>query len=247
MGKKKRSTTTDNIQAIHEYDNNTPLSIHDLRPIKPLSEPQKRMFESYFTDNFIVANGTTGTGKTFAALYLALNDMLSKERPQNHIKIVRSAVPAREIGFLPGDENEKLEIYETPYKSIFADLLGKYTAYEKFKRSNKVSFESSSFVRGQTWEECVVVVDEVQNMTFQEINSIITRIGRNSKLIVVGDSAQNDLYRKRNDCSGMAEFIRVANMVSRFDVITFTRNDIIREKFVKEWICAVEDLGILPV
>lgn len=249
MGKKARSNyeVMNNVEDIHarqDYNNNKPLSIHDLKAIKPLNEPQKQMFESYFTDNFIVANGSAGTGKSFSAIFLALNDVLSKDRPQKKLIIVRSAVPSREIGHLPGTEDEKLEPYEAPYKDIFAELLGRKVAYDKMKKQGVVEFVPTSFIRGLTWDNAVVVVDEVQNMTFYEINSVITRIGANSKLIVIGDQIQTDLYRRKNDQSGISEFIRVADLMEEFDHIVFTKHDIVRSAFVKSWICALEDSNI---
>lgn len=221
------------------------LTIHDLKAIKPLNEPQRQMFQSYFSGNVIVANGSAGTGKTFAALFLALNDVLSKKSPQDRVIIVRSAVPSREIGHLPGTFEEKLEPYEEPYKDMFAELLNRNTAYDKMKLQGVVKFMPTSFVRGLTWDNAVVVVDEVQNMTFNELNSVITRIGTNTKLIVIGDYIQTDLYRKLNDKSGMKDFLAVASKIDEMDIITFTQHDIVRSAFVKAWICALEDSGIM--
>jgi phosphate starvation-inducible protein PhoH len=249
MGKKVRRdypemNNVEDLHARHDHRNNKKLSIHDLTPIKPLNEPQKQMFESYFTDNFIVANGSAGTGKSFCSIFLALNDVLSKDRPQKKIIIVRSAVPSREIGHLPGTEDEKLEPYEAPYKDIFAELLGRDLAYDKMKKKGIVKFVPTSFIRGLTWDDAVIVVDEVQNMTFYEINSVITRVGANSKLIVIGDQIQTDLYRRRNDKSGIEEFIRIADRMSEFDHVVFTSHDIVRSAFVKSWICALEESNI---
>jgi phosphate starvation-inducible protein PhoH len=204
------------------------------------------MFESYFSGNFILANGSAGTGKSFVAIYLALTDLLAKSAKQSEIIIVRSAVPSREIGFLPGTEDEKLEPYEAPYKDIFAELFGRKTAYEKMKKKGKVKFIPTSFVRGLTWDNAVVIVDEIQNMTFYEINSVITRLGVNSKLIIIGDQIQSDLYRKNNDQSGMQDFLRVVRLIDKIDHINFTSSDIVRGDFVKSWICALEESGIIP-
>jgi len=249
MGKKARRNyegmnNVEDIHARHEHKNNKKLTIHDLKPIKPINEPQKQMFESYFSENFIVANGSAGTGKSFCSIFLALNDVLSKDRPQKKLIIVRSAVPSREIGHLPGTEDEKLEPYEAPYKDIFAELLGRKVAYDKMKKQKIVEFVPTSFIRGLTWDDAVIVVDEVQNMTFYEINSVITRVGANSKLIVIGDQIQTDLYRRKNDQTGIAEFIRVADRMDEFDHVVFTKHDIVRSSFVKSWICALEDSNI---
>lgn len=233
------------VQALHDFKESKKLTLNDIKSVKPINTPQQQMFESYFSGNHILANGSAGTGKTFAALYLGLNDVLSKGTKQNNLIIVRSAVPSREIGHLPGTELEKLEPYEVPYRDIFADLFGRATAYDKMKKQKLVNFIPTSFVRGLTWDNAVVVIDEVQNMTFYEINSVITRIGANSKLIIIGDQIQTDLYRKRNDQSGMADFLNVVQRMDCFDQITFRPNDIVRSAFVKSWICALEEAGII--
>jgi phosphate starvation-inducible protein PhoH len=233
------------IQAHQDFKDNKRLTLNDLKAIKPLNEPQRQMFESYFCDNFILANGSAGTGKTYAAIYLALNDVLSAKAKQKQLIIVRSAVASRDIGFLPGSDEEKMEPYEAPYRDIFADLFGRETAYDKMKKQKVVKFVSSSFVRGLTWDNAVVIIDEIQNLTFYEINSVITRLGANSKLIIIGDQIQTDLYRKHNDKSGMQDFLKVIGLMTNFEQVTFTSNDIVRSAFVKSWICALEEAGIV--
>jgi phosphate starvation-inducible protein PhoH len=248
MGKRAKrhydNMNVEEINARQDFKNNKKLTIHDLKSIKPINDPQRQMFQSYFSDNFIVANGSAGTGKTFCSIYLGLTDLLSKNMPQDKLIVVRSAVPSREIGHLPGTEQEKLEPYEAPYRDIFTELLGRPVAYDKMKKQGKVKFVPTSFVRGLTWDNAVIVVDEVQNMTFYEINSVITRVGANSKLIIIGDQIQTDLYRKKNDSSGMQGFISVAQKMDEFDHIVFTQHDIVRSGFVKSWICALEDSDI---
>lgn len=233
------------INAHADYNDNKILGIQDLATIKPLNEPQTRMFESYFSGNHILANGSAGTGKTFAGIYLGLTDILSKQSKQNEMIIVRSAVPTREIGHLPGTEEEKLDPYESPYRDIFADLFHRETAYDKMKRYGRVRFVPTSFVRGLTWDNAIVLVDEIQNMTFYEINSVITRLGANSRLIIVGDHIQSDLRMKRNDQSGMEDFLRVVEKMDSIEQIIFTKHDVVRSAFVKSWICALEDSGII--
>lgn len=216
-------------------------SIHDLKAINPLNEAQRQLFESYIMGSNVVASGSAGTGKSFCALWLALNDVLDDEKPQNRIIIVRSAVPTREIGHLPGTAEEKMEPYEAPYVEIVADLLRKEKAYADLKDMGKITFMPTSFVRGMTWDDAVVVVDEAQSMTTHEINSVVTRVGRNTKIIICGDVAQNDLIMKKHDQSGFFRMLKVVEKMAEFDVVTFTRNDIVRSAFVKAWICASED------
>jgi phosphate starvation-inducible protein PhoH len=232
------------VQALQDFKESKRLTINDLKSIKPINTPQHQMFESYFYGNNILANGSAGTGKTYAAIYLGLTDVLSKKSKQDNMIIVRSAVASRDIGFLPGDDAEKMEVYETPYNDIFSDLFGRPTAYEKMKKQKIVKFVPTSFVRGLTWDDAVIIIDEVQNMTFYEINSVITRVGANSKLIIIGDQIQTDLYRKKNDQSGMREFLNVVERMEGFDQVTFRPDDIVRSAFVKSWICALEEAGV---
>jgi phosphate starvation-inducible protein PhoH and related proteins len=231
-----------NAKAVSEGPRRKNFTSHDLKHIKPLNNAQTQMFELYLNGNNIIANGSAGSGKTFCAMYLALNDLLNRNHGVNNIKIVRSAVSSREIGHLPGSIAEKLEPYEAPYKDIFADLLGKFDAYEQMCAMGYVQFMPTSFVRGLTWDNSIVIIDEVQNMNFYEINSIITRIGENSKIIICGDYAQNDLHNKRYDSSGMGPFLKVARASGIFEEVIFTRDDIVRSKLVKQWICALEDM-----
>lgn len=216
-------------------------TLHDLNSIRPLTTGQKIMFESYFSGNNIVANGSAGTGKSFCAAYLALTDVLRGDTQQQEIIIVRSAVSTREIGHLPGEISDKLAPYEEPYRDIFATLLRKGDAYDTMKESGKLRFMATSFVRGLTWNNAVVIIDEAQSMTFHEINSVITRLGDNSRLIICGDIAQNDLIVRRNDQSGFMRALTALGRMRSIDVVQFTREDIVRSAFVKEWICAVED------
>lgn len=250
--KKSRSKKDENIlyltevvskggAAVQEGPKVKKFTLHDLKSITPLTAGQQILFESFFNGNHIVANGSAGTGKSFSAVYLALTEVLRGDTPQTKIIIVRSAVETRSIGALPGDINEKLSPYEEPYKDIFAVLLKKHNAYDNMKESGVVKFMSTSFVRGLTWDNAIVLMDEVQSMTFHEINSVITRLGDNSKLIICGDVAQNDLITKKNDQSGYGRMLQIISKMPEFDIVTFTRNDIVRSGLVKSWICASED------
>lgn len=235
---------SNNVVAISQGPKRKSWSVLDVKSIKPLNEAQRSMIESYYMGNNVVASGSAGTGKTFIGIWLALNTILSKDTPQNNIILVRSAVPSRDIGFLPGTAEEKLEPYEIPYKDIFYDLVGKSSTYDDMKEAGKIKFTPTSFVRGSTWDNAVVVIDEAQNMTIDELNSVMTRVGVNTKIIVCGDYAQNDLVNKRNETSGFKDFLRIVDQMKDMDTITFTKHDIVRSEFVKNWICAKEDLGL---
>jgi phosphate starvation-inducible protein PhoH and related proteins len=138
--------------------------------------------------------------------------------------------------------DEKIEVYETPYRDMFSFLFGGMpTCYNNFKDRNKVHFMPTSFLRGQTWDNAIVVIDEAQNMNFHEINTVMTRIGHNSKVIIVGDSKQTDLYKTSRDSSYMTELERVLRNNKFFDIIHFNKHDIVRSDFVKSWIECIED------
>lgn len=230
------------LNAIKEHKSNKSLSLHDLKVLKPLTDSQSQMMESYFQGYSILALGSAGTGKSVVALYLALNDLLNKDTPYKKIKIVRSVVPSRDIGYLPGDIDEKIEVYETPYRELFDFLFHMPTSYDKFKTFGTVEFMPTSFLRGQTWDDTIIVVDEVQNLNFHEINTVMTRVGHNSKILLLGDSCQTDLYKNKWDASGIDSLEKALSNNKFFDVVHFTKHDIVRSEFVKSWICSVEDL-----
>lgn len=236
-----------NGKAIHEGPRKKNFTTHDLRHIKPLNAAQESMFESYFQGNNIIAHGSAGSGKTFIALYLALNDMISNRNGSSRIIIVRSAVQTRGVGFLPGSLDEKMEPFEAPYKDIVHDLLGKHDAYDTMKSFGMIEFMPTSFVRGLTWDNAIIIIDELQNMNFHELNSIVTRVGENTKIIACGDSYQNDLHLERFDQSGFHKFLEVARRSGAFDDILFTRDDIVRSGFVKKWITALEESNIVNI
>lgn len=215
-------------------------SMHDLKTIKPLTVAQEDLFHAWFNDKHICAYGSAGTGKTFLALYLALSEVLNRQ--QSHIIIVRSAVPTRDVGFLPGTLEEKTALYELPYHDILADLVGRNSTYADMKEAGLIEFVSTSFIRGLTWDNAVVIIDEGENMTFHEIDSIMTRVGENTRIIFTGDLKQTDLDGKKGNVSGMADAIQVFNKMDKFECVNFTKHDIVRSAFVKSWIIASEEV-----
>ena len=213
---------------------------HDIKPIKPLTSTQEEMFHAWFNGFNLCAHGSAGTGKTFLALFLALHSVLER-RDQNRIIVVRSAVATRDIGFLPGTLEEKTALYELPYHDIMWELVGKASTYQDMKDAGVIEFMTTSFVRGLTWDNAVIIVDEGQNMTFHEIDSIMTRMGQNSRIIVTGDVRQTDLDgRKGTPVCGMGQFLKVVNNMREFSTLQFTVNDIVRSDLVKSWIMASE-------
>lgn len=218
-------------------------SQHDLKTIKPLTPTQEDMFHAWFNGDNIAAHGSAGTGKTYLALFLALQDVIATQS-QHRIILVRSAVPTREIGFLPGGLEEKTALYELPYHDILHDLVGRASTYQDMKDAGIIEFMTTSFIRGLTWDNAIVIVEEGENMTFHEIDSIMTRLGQNSRIIFTGDMKQTDLDgSKRLGESGMGKFMQVINNMKHFASIGFTSQDIVRSAFVKSWIMAQENLA----
>jgi predicted ribonuclease YlaK len=219
----------------------------DIKVLEPLTDTQADFFEAWESNaaDAYVLYGSAGTGKTMMALYHAILDVLNPELPDyQKVIIVRSSVQSRNIGFLPGDTDEKMEAFEAPYHGIMSDLTGKKDAYEKLKDMGKIEFVSSSFLRGSTFNNAIIIIDESQDLNWHEIKTIATRMGKFSKMIWCGDSAQNDLIYAKNDVSGFREFIEVSRQMPSFRNFKFTTDDIVRSGFVKEWLITCEKLGL---
>lgn len=240
----KRSSN--NLQVVSTNDTSERLStpstlkikLDNLKTFDPLTENQKLFFDAYKRgDYFIALHGVAGTGKTFIALYKALEEVLDKSNPFNKIIVVRSAVQSREIGHLPGDVGEKMEIYQQPYRQICETLFGRRDAYQRLEEQGYIEFISTSFIRGMSFDDAIIIVDEVQNMNFEEIDTVMTRVGYRSKIIWCGDYRQTDL-RKNNDKSGLLKFFDIAYHMNAFTRIEFTVEDIVRSSLVKDYILA---------
>ena len=226
-----------------------PLSGDYLVNIEPISENQKRLFNSYKEGKHLVAYGCAGTGKTFITLYNALRDVLDESSPYEKIYIVRSLVATREIGFLPGDYEDKSDIYQVPYKHMVKYMFQMSSdadfemLYGNLKAQDTIKFWSTSFLRGTTLDNAIVIVDEYQNLNFHELDSIITRIGENSKICFCGDARQTDLV-KTNDKNGIVDFMNILRKMPSFDIIEFEIDDIVRSGLVKEYIIAKMEAGM---
>ena len=216
--------------------------IDDLLTFQPITENQKKTYEAYKQNKNLLLHGIAGTGKTFLSLYLALEEVLDPSTVFDDVFIVRSVVSTRDIGFLPGDEQEKVSIYEAPYRSICRELFGIKDSYDALKQQNNVKFMSTSFIRGITINNAIVIVDECQNLNFHELDSIITRIGKNSKIIFCGDYTQTDLTRE-NDKRGILNFMKILKSLNEFETVEFMIDDIVRSDFLKSYIIEKYKLG----
>lgn len=226
-------------QKVKVINNSLKIRIDDLKTFTPLTENQKKFYDAYKQgDYFIALHGVAGTGKTFIALYKALEEVLDKANPFHKIIIVRSAVPSREVGHLPGDLDEKTEIYRQPYQQICHTLFGRPDAYQRLEEQHHIEFISTSFIRGMSFDDAIIIVDEMQNLTYEEIDTVMTRVGYRSKIIWCGDYRQTDLNKKKNDMSGILKFFEIAQHMKAFTRIEFTPDDIVRSSLVKDYILA---------
>lgn len=226
-----------------------PLNKEFLVNIDPLTENQKRLYDSYAKGKHLVAYGCAGTGKTFITLYNALKEVLDERTPYEKIYLVRSLVPTREIGFLPGSHDDKADIYQIPYKNMVKYMFQMPTdsdfemLYGNLKQQETLKFWSTSFLRGVTLDNCIIIVDEFQNANFHELCSLITRVGENSKIMFCGDASQSDLI-KANERNGIIDFMKILHQMPSFDIIEFGLEDIVRSSLVKEFLTAKHNLGL---
>lgn len=252
MARKRRSNSEQPIGVgltAKQMRRKKPINSDLLIDIEPLTENQKKLFESYAEGKHLVAYGAAGTGKTFITLYNALADVLDDRTPYEKIYLVRSLVSTREIGFLPGDHDDKASLYQIPYKNMVKYMFQMPTdpdfemLYGNLKTQETISFWSTSFIRGTTLDNCIVIVDEFQNLNFHELDSIVTRVGENSKIMFCGDATQTDLI-KTNEKNGIIDFMKILNVMPSFDVIEFGINDIVRSGIVKEYLVAKMELNL---
>lgn len=226
-----------------------PINLEHLIQVDPLTDNQKKLFESYKKNQNIVAYGTAGTGKTFITLYNALKDVLDPMTPYEKIYLVRSLVATREIGFLPGDHEDKSSLYQIPYKNMVKYMFQMPSdadfemLYGNLKNQNSISFWSTSFLRGTTFDNSIILIDEFQNLNFHELDSIITRVGDNCKIMFCGDASQSDLV-KTNEKNGIVDFMKILSQMPSMDIIEFNIDDIVRSGLCREYILAKTELNI---
>ena len=251
MARRKRANTEQPIGVgltAKQMKRKKPLGAGYLVDIEPLNDNQKQLFGSYKKGKHLVAYGVAGTGKTFISLYNAISDVLSETTPYEQIYLVRSLVATREIGFLPGNYEDKSDIYQIPYKHMVKYMFQMASdsdfemLYGNLKSQDTIKFWSTSFLRGTTLDDSIIIVDEFQNMSMHELDSIITRVGQNSKIIFCGDGSQTDLT-KTNERNGIVDFLGILRNMPSFDIIEFGISDIVRSGLVKEYLIAKMEAG----
>ena len=247
--KKKTSKAPGQGMTLKQKKRRKPISEDYMIPVEPITDNQKRFFDAWDEDKMIYAYGVAGTGKTFIALYKALRDVLGETTPYEKIYIVRSLVATREIGFLPGDHEDKSSLYQIPYKNMVQAMFempddNSYDMlYDNLKAQETISFWSTSFIRGTTLDNAIVIIDECQNLNFHELDSIITRVGQDSKIIFCGDAAQTDLL-KNNERTGILDFQRIIQNMDEFSLVEFCIDDIVRSGLVRSYLVSKINLGL---
>jgi len=226
-----------------------PINTDMMRDIEPLTDNQKKLFESYKNGKNLVAYGAAGTGKTFITLYNALQEVLDPSTPYDKIYIVRSLVATREIGFLPGDHDDKSFLYQIPYKNMVKYMFEMPSdadfemLYGNLKNQNTIDFWSTSFIRGTTLDRAIIIVDEFQNLNYHELDSIMTRVGTDTKIMFCGDATQTDLI-KQNERNGIHDFMRILRIMPSLSIIEFGVEDIVRSGLCKEYLLAKLEIGV---
>ena len=226
-----------------------PINSELLLNIEPLTENQRNLFALYDEGKHLVAHGVAGSGKTFLCLFKALQDVLNEYTPYEKIYIVRSLVPTREIGFLPGSHEDKSSLYQIPYKNMVKYMFQMPSdadfemLYGNLKSQETISFWSTSFIRGTTLDNCIIIVDELENLNFHELDSIITRVGENTKILFCGDASQSDLVRL-NEKNGVIDFMKIIRSMPSFGIVEFGVDDVIRSGLIKEYLIAKMELNL---
>lgn len=217
------------------------VKLSDMYEIEAITANQEKTMQAFDDGDHLVLSGSAGTGKTFLACYLGLEAVL--ERMYSNLVIVRSVVPVRDMGYLPGTAEEKKDAFAAPYKSIMAEIFGDTAAFNKLINSKLVQFESTSFIRGMTYDNSVIIVDEMQNLNFHELDSVITRVGNNCRIIFCGDYKQTD-FKYDDEKVGITKFLNITDQLKNFTTVNFGWEDIVRSDFVRDYIMTKEMLGI---
>lgn len=218
------------------------VTANEIEPIEPFTENQEKAFKAWEEGNNVVLVGSAGTGKTFMALYFALKELFNHPDTYRKVMVMRSIVPTRDAGHLPGTKEEKEDPYKLPYKNLCDEIFGYPGAWGKLITTGKIQFETTSYIRGATFDQTIIVVDEMQNMNFHELDSVITRVGADCKIIFCGDHKQSD-FKYQDEKEGIVKFISIIETMRSFRVVEFGWADIVRSDFVRDYIMTKEMMG----
>lgn len=231
--KKNDNIIVPQVDMLSEYSNN-------MRDIKPITDSQIEAYEQWDKGRNLILSGAAGSGKTFIALYLALQELIKNRKKR--LVILRSVVPTRDIGFLPGTQEEKEAAYLTPYIGVISEIFkNNPTLFTSFLKNGTIEFLTTSYIRGITLKDAIVVVDEFQNCNFHELDSIITRIGKGSRVIFSGDYYQSD-FTNRKEKEGIGEFLKIIESLKHFEKIEFTWKDCVRSGMVRDYLMTKEKM-----
>ena len=231
--KKNDNVIVPQVDMLSEYSNN-------MRDIKPITDSQIEAYEQWDKGRNLILSGAAGSGKTFIALYLALQELIKNRKKR--LVILRSVVPTRDIGFLPGTQEEKEAAYLTPYIGVISEIFkNNPTLFTSFLKNGTIEFLTTSYIRGITLKDAIVVVDEFQNCNFHELDSIITRIGKGSRVIFSGDYYQSD-FTNRKEKEGIGEFLKIIESLKHFKKIEFTWKDCVRSGMVRDYLMTKEKM-----
>ena len=227
---------------------NKEINHNNLVAIKPITDNQKIVFDEFKKNKNQFLFGAAGTGKTFCALYLAMQAVMDLKTPYEKVVLVRSLIPTREIGFLPGDEEDKAALYQVPYQNMVQFMFEMpneqsfNNLYDRLKGQGTLYFLSTSFLRGLTFDNAIIIVDECQNLNFHELDTIITRVGQDSKILFCGDFGQSDL-QKTNEKNGLHDFLKILESMEEFNCTEFNIGDIVRSGFVRSYLINKVKMG----
>ena len=226
------------------------INSNQLNTINPIGENQQKVFDAWAKEKNVFLTGSAGTGKTFILLHLAFKAVLDKGQPFDKVVLVRSLLPSRDIGFLPGTLEEKSDLYQDPYRILIRYLFempseqGHNVLYSKLMEQGSLEFYSTSFLRGQTFDRSIIIVDEASNMIFQELDTIMTRVGQDSMICFAGDMAQSDLRKHNGDKNGYHNFQVILEEMDEFEVVEFGIGDIIRSGLVRSYLIAKTNMQV---
>ena len=246
--KKKNGNGNGNGTVSRAMKKKPPINLEHLRVIEPLTPSQEDVFDAFKSGQNLVLHGSAGTGKTFISLYLSLQAVLEPTSPYDRVYIVRSLVPTREIGFLPGDEEDKSNLYQTPYRNMVRYMFnmpdeGTFKVlYDNLRNQGSIDFWSTSFLRGITLDRAIIIVDEFSNLNFHELDSIVTRVGQDSRIIFSGDYTQSDLV-KSHERTGVLDFMKITQAMDKFTCTEFGINDIVRSGFIRDYLICKHEMG----